>query len=98
MELGNKAHVMALQVEGKPIPQRLRRYIYPNLRPPAYNPNGLGFIMPSPISSTVIGYIPFEKIGQLVGFGIALYGYSKVIIIVYRYGQQCLKKLKPKQF
>jgi hypothetical protein len=53
--------------------------------------------MPRPISSTVIGCIPFAKIGQLVGFGIAVYGYSQVIIVGYRYGQQFLSKFKSKR-
>lgn len=94
MQLGNKAHVTALQLEGKPVPPRLKRFINPNLRPLTFNTDGLGFIMPRRISSTAIGYIPFEKIGQLVGLGLAVYGYSKIIIVSYRYGQQLLSKFR----
>jgi hypothetical protein len=97
MQLGNKAHVTALQLEGKPVPPRLKRFIDPNPRPLAFNPDGLGFIMPRPISSTAIGYIPFEKIGQLVGFGLSVYGYSKIIIVSYRYGQRLVSKLRSKR-
>lgn len=88
MYLGNKIHVMALQLEGKPIPPRLQRYIDPK----AFNTDGLGFIMPRSFSN-----IPFEKIGQLVGFGLAVYGYSKVIIVSYRYGQQFISKFRSKR-
>lgn len=94
MQLGNQAHVTALQLEGKPIPPRLQHFRNPNLRRSTFNTKGLGFIMPRPISSTVIECIPFEKIGQFVGIGIAVYGYSKVIIVGYRYGQQFLNKYK----
>lgn len=97
MKLGNKAHVAALQLEGKPVPPRLKKYIDPNLRPLSFNPGGLGFIMPRHISSTAIGAIPFEKIGQFVGFGLAVYGYSKVIIASYRYGQQWASKFRKKR-
>ena len=97
MQLGNKAHVTALQLEGKPVPPRLKRFIDPNLRPLAFNTDGLGFIMPRPISSTAIGSIPFEKIGQLVGLSLAVYGYSKVIIVSYRYSQQLVSKFRSKR-
>lgn len=97
MQLGNRAHVMALQLEGKPVPTQLKRFINPNIRPLAFNTDGLGFRMPRPIPSTVIGYIPFEKIGQIVGFGLAVYAYSKVLIVIYRYGQQFISKFKSKR-
>ena len=97
MQLGNKAHVTALQLEGKPVPPRLKRFIDPNLRPLAFNTDGLGFIMPRPISSMAIGSIPFEKIGQLVGLSLAVYGYSKVIIVSYRYSQQLVSKFRSKR-
>jgi hypothetical protein len=96
MMLGNKAHVMALQLEGKPVPPKLQRYVDPTIRPLNFNPGGLGFIMPRPISSTFLGYISFEQIGKLVGFGIAVYSYSRFIIVGYRYGQQFLSKFKSK--
>ena len=97
MQLGNKAHVTALQLKGKPVPPRLKRFIDPNLRPLAFNLYGLGFIMPSQISSAAIGSIPFEKIGQLVGLGLVVYGYSKVIIVSYRYSQQLVSKFRSKR-
>jgi hypothetical protein len=97
MQLGNKAHVTALQLEGKPVPIKLKRFVDPNIRPMSFNPDGLGFIMPRPISSTLIASIPFEQIGQFVGFGIAVYGYSRVIIVAYRYGQQFLSKFRSKR-
>jgi len=97
MQLGNKAHVTALQLEGKPVPPRLKRFIDPNLRPLAFKTDGLGFIIPRPISSTAIGYIPFQKIGQLVGLGLAVYGYTRVIIFSYRSGQQLVSRFRRKR-
>lgn len=98
MQLGNRAHVTALQLEGKPVPPRLKRFIDPNLRPLAFQTDGrLSFIMPGRMSNATLGSIPFEKIGQLVGLGLAVYGYTKVIIIAYRYGQQLASKFRKKQ-
>ncbi len=97
MQLGNKAHVTALQLEGKPVPPKLQRFVDSSIRPLGFNPDGLDFIMSRPIPSTLIESIPFEQIGQLVGFGIAVYGYSRVIIVGYRYGQQFLRKFKSKR-
>ena len=97
MQLGNKAHVTALQLEGKPIPPRLQRFVDPNIRPLGFNTDGLGFIMPRPISSTIIGCIPFETLGKVVGFSLSVYGYSKLIICAYRYSQQWISKYKQKQ-
>nr|YP_010133690.1 hypothetical protein KYU99_pgp063 [Nitzschia supralitorea]QWM93180.1 hypothetical protein [Nitzschia supralitorea] len=92
MQLGNKAHVTALQLEGKPIPPRLQRFVDPNIRSLGFNTDGLGFIMPRPISSTIIGCIPFETLGKVVGFSFSVYGYSKLIICAYRYSQQWISK------
>lgn len=86
---------IALQLEGKPIPPKLKHFIDPSIRPPAYNPDSLGFVIPNAIvSSNVIAAIPFEQIGRVVGFGFSVYSYSKVVIIAYRYGQQFLSKYK----
>jgi hypothetical protein len=97
MKLGNKAHVAALQLEGKPIPPRLQHLANPSIRPLSYRPNGLGFIMPNGmVSSNFIASIPFEKIGQIIGCGIAVYGYGRVVIVGYRYSQQFLSKFRSK--
>ena len=95
MKLGNRAHVAALQLEGKPIPPRLRHLINPSRRPLSYKPGDLGFVMPSGmVSSDFIASIPFERIGQVVGCGIAIYGYSRAVIVVYRYSQQLISKFR----
>jgi hypothetical protein len=97
MSLGNKLHVSALQFEGKPVPPHLRKYMNKDIRPPAYNPDGMGFIMPRPFimgMSNVLEKIPFEKIGRLVGVSIAVYSYGKIIVIAYRYTQQFISKFK----
>lgn len=95
MKLGNKAHVTALQLEGKPIPPKLQHLVDPSIRPPGYNTNGMGFIMPNAVlSSNIIAAIPFEHIGRAIGFGLAVYSYSKVVILAYRYGQQFLSKYR----
>ena len=97
MKLGNKAHVMALQLEGKPVPLKLQRYVDPTIKPLNFNADGLGFIMPRPISSTFLAYILFEQIGKLVEVGIAMYSYSRFLIVGYRYGQQFLSEFKSKR-
>ena len=95
MKLGNKAHVTALQLEGKPVPPKFKHLMDPSLRPPSYNPGDLGFVMPNAlVSSKLIVVIPFERIGQAVGFGLSIYGYSRLVIVTYRYGQQFLSKYK----
>ena len=84
MKLGNKAHLIGLQIEGKPVPPRLRRYFNQNRRPLNSRPDGrLSFLMPGQTSNMTIDYISFKKIGQLVGLGLAVYGYSKVVIVSY---------------
>mgnify|MGYP007080223405 CR=1 FL=1 len=96
--LGNKAHTVALQMDGKPIPQHLQRYANKNIRPPYYNLNGLGFIMPGQQNfSEIIAMISFETVGKVIGFSLSIYGYSKLIIIGYRYGQQWISKYKKKE-
>jgi hypothetical protein len=101
MILGNQAHVRALQLEGKPIPSHLKRFMRKDLRPSAYDNSGLGFVMPSGtnciVFSELIEKIPFETIGRFIGLGISVYGYSKLIIIGYRYSQQLISKLKDKK-
>jgi len=94
LHLGNHAHVAALQLEGKPVPPRLKSYINPKRRPLTFRTDGLGFIMPRSISSSVLERIPFQKIGKGVGFTLAVYSYSRMIIVAYRYGQQFLSKYK----
>lgn len=94
MKLGNRAHVAALQLEGKPIPQHLQTYMNKNIRPRSYDPGGLGFIMPNGFSSEFIAQIPFATIGKTVGLTIAIYGYGKIIISGYRYTQQWVAKIK----
>ena len=46
MVLGNQANVRALQLEGKPIPPHLNRYVRKGLRRSVYNNNELSFVMP----------------------------------------------------
>ena len=59
---------------------------------------GLSFVMPGSTNgivwSEVIEIIPFEKIGRVVGIAISVYGYSKLIIASYRYGQQFVYKVQ----
>lgn len=100
MHLGNKAHVAALELENKPVPPHLEKYANKRrlLRRAAYDLNGLSFIMPRDLGmSDLIVKIPFEKIGRIVGVGIALYSYSKLFIMGYRYGQQFLTKFQTKR-
>ena len=96
LQLGNKAHNMALKLEGKnnlPI----------KTRPQSYSPDKLGFIMPRsdlpslPALSSILEKIPFQAIGQCIGISITIYAYSKVIITGYRYSQQFVGKLKSKR-
>ncbi len=85
--LGNKAHAVALRIEGRPVPARFRRAA-PSFG--LYNPRNNGaFIMPFR-SSRIIEAIPFEKIGKTVGFSISIYCYGRIIITAYRYGQQLI--------
>jgi hypothetical protein len=101
MILGNQAHVRALQLESKLIPQHLNAYVRKSFRKPLYNNNGLGFVMPSQtnyiISSKVIQRIPFETIGKFAGIGLSVYGYSRLIIVVYRYSEQLFNKFKSRK-
>ena len=100
MMVGDMAHVAALQMEGKPIPENLqhvKRWKRKPLRPSVYNNQNLGFIMPGNgfgFSSETIARIPFQRIGQVVGVSLTLYGYSRVVIFAYRYGQKLITKFK----
>lgn len=98
MILGNQAHVAALYLEGKPIPPHLQSYVRNGFQQPFGVNNGLGFVMPSGTNSIVwsqvIEQIPFEIIGRIVGIGFTVYGYTKIVIVSYRYGQQLLTKFK----
>ena len=82
----------ALQTERKPIPlhlEYLREWGPKFVRRPYTNNGNLGFIMPGAGSgnfsflSQTIAKIPFQQIGQLVGFSITLYGYYKIVVTVY---------------
>jgi hypothetical protein len=97
LRLGNKAHVTALQLEGKAVPLNLQKFIDPNLRPSSFPATGLSWVMPQSIPSTVIDFIPFEKIGHLVGFSITIYGYTRLSIFFYRYGKRVLRKFQSKR-
>ena len=98
MFLGKQAHVSALYLEGKPIPPHLQGYIRKGFEQPFGVNNGLSFVMPrgtNPIIwSQVIEQIPFEKIGRIVGISLTVYGYTKIAITTYRYGQQLFTKWK----
>lgn len=54
LKLGNKVHVMALQLEGKAVPPKLQKYMTQGLRRPQY-PDGLGFIIPGSCSPGLSG-------------------------------------------
>ena len=38
--------------------------------------------------------IPLHTIGRVVGISLTIYGYSKLIVTAYRYGQQFISKYK----
>lgn len=93
LQLGNRAHNMALKFEGK-------NHLGQKTRPQSYSPDGLGFIMPRsdlPALSTILEKIPFQAIGQSIGISFTIYAYSKVVISGYRYGQQFVTKFKIKR-
>ena len=98
--LGEMAQAQALKAEGKPIPARLQKWAKPRIpfRQSAYSNQNLGFIMPGGMSHTglsdIIEHIPFEKIGKVVGISLTAYGYYKIVIISYHYGQKIIRKLK----
>ena len=82
MNLGDKMQAIGLQLEGKPIPARLKKYTYPGVE-------NLGFIKP--------GYVNMIGVsGKQIFVGISLvfsiYAYSKIIIKSYQYGQQFINK------
>ena len=82
MKLGNCAHVMGLEAEGKPVPPRLRRYMSSGTRP-------LSFVNPQ----NMIG-ISGERIFGVITIGFSIYAYRKIIIKSYQYGQQFISKRK----
>ena len=94
MIVGDFVHVTALQAERKPIPQHLQhvKWSRKTVRPSSYQNKNLGFVLPGTgfndfsFLSETITKIPFERIDQVVGFGVTVYDYSRVAIIAYRYG------------
>jgi len=49
------------------------------------------------IWSEVIERVPFETIGKFVGIGLSVYGYSKLIMVSYRYSQQLFNKFQTRR-
>lgn len=104
MRVGDMAHVTALELEGKPIPARLqyvkKRMVRKPLRESSYYGQNLGFIMPGSgfnvgdfsFLSNTIAKVPFQAIGELVGWGFTAYGYYKIVIVAYRYSQKLISK------
>ena len=90
MWCGNASRATALAAEGKTVPPELRKSIR---KPTAFlnhnSMNGMTFIVPGSCDN-----IPFQKIAQVVGISLTIYGYSKLVIAAYRYGQQFLTKYK----
>ena len=84
MKLGNKVYVIALQVEGKPIPRKLQKYMDSGIRP-------LSFIKPQDIN--VIG-ISGQQIFGVISLGFSIYAYKKILVKCYQYGQQFSSKRK----
>ena len=91
LQLGHKAHEMALRLEGKPIPRRSRVFNRPFTDQRAVAFVGPG-TFPSISCSQVIEIIPFQTIGQLVGVGLTVYGYVRIAMVINRYGQQFISK------
>ena len=62
----------------------------------------MGFIMPGSrfnvgdfsLLSETISKIPFQQIGEIVGWGLTAYGYYKIVITGYRYSQKLITKYK----
>ena len=99
--LGETAHAAALKAEGKDIPLHLREKLKrkPFSRPFGYSDRNLSFVTPCSFTgipsmrlSQVIEIIPFEKIGKVVGVGLSVYGYYKVVTTGYHYGQILISK------
>lgn len=84
MKLGNKVHVIALQLEGKPIPRKLQKYMDPGIRP-------LSFIKPPDIN--VIG-ISGHQIFGVISVGFSIYASRKILVKCYKYGQHFISKRK----
>ena len=92
MWCGNASRAAALAADGKTVPPELRESI--SIRKPTAflnrnSMNGMTFIVPG-------DNIPFQKIAQVVGISLTIYGYSKLVIAAYRYGQQFITKYKKK--
>jgi hypothetical protein len=82
MKLGNKVHVIALQLEGKPIPRKMQKYMDPGIRP-------LSFIKPQDIN--VIGA---HQIFVVISVVFTIYAYRKILVKCYQYGHQFISKRK----
>jgi hypothetical protein len=93
LKLGNRARAVAYQLEGRPLPKGLEKYYDPGLRA-RINSGDLGFIMPGHISPEILDNIPFELIGKIIGSSLAIYGYSRLVITCYRYGQKLITKYR----
>lgn len=99
MKLGEMAHVAALHAEGKPIPPHLQPRNYQPRKPmrrSAYGGKYMGFVMPDGEFgfSEIIEKIPFQKIGQVIGIGLTVYGYYRIVVVGYRYSQKLITKYK----
>jgi hypothetical protein len=96
LKLGNEAQRLAVKIESQTVPTRQRRPIAFGL----YTGTGRNsaFITSSNMSaSNLIARIPFQQIGQAVGFAISIYAYRKIIIIVYRYGKRLILGYKKRK-
>lgn len=93
LKLGNRARAIAYQLEGRPLPKGLEKYYDPGLRA-RMNSGDLGFIMPGHFPSEILDTIPFELIGKIIGGSLAIYGYSRLVIKCYRYGQKLITKYR----
>lgn len=98
MVLGNKAHRLALELEGKPLPPHLSRAAKPPLFPGVAG-SGLSFITPSryPSLAGIIEQIPFQQVGRVVGGVLTVYAYGKIVIVCYRHGQKLLSNFQKKR-
>ena len=102
LHLGNQAHQAALIVENKAIPLTIQQKYgdqatLQNLRRKLSRKNNNGqisYIMPGNRIdfSEIIVSIPFEKIGQTVGFTLTIYGYYRITIAGYRYSRKLISK------
>ncbi len=93
LNFGNRARAVAYQLEGRPLPKGLEKYYDPGLRA-RINSGNLGFVMPGHFPSEILDTIPFELIGKIIGGSLAIYGYSRLVIKCYRYGQKLITKYR----